>query len=145
MHNISMIYIYYYPQTIFPDIKNKKIPHLLVTHFTTSFISLLLSHQKTLRKKICNTFSYIIHRSIPQMCSIKQIINNTFVFVFSRIYRIVTTLYTKVFYHNIFYREFYLRRNFSCRSQNIQFFKNIFKWNLYCEDLSCLCFLPDIQ
>lgn len=51
MHGISMIYIYYYLQIIFPDIKNKKIPHLMVTYFYHPFHSSVTKQPEDLKKK----------------------------------------------------------------------------------------------
>lgn len=47
----TLIYIYYYPQTIFPDTKNKKVPHLIVTYFYHSFHSPVTKQQKDPTKK----------------------------------------------------------------------------------------------
>lgn len=76
VHSISMIYVYYYLQTIFPEIKNKKIPHLMVTCFYHSFYSSVIRQPKDIKKKICNIFTYIIHSNTPQMCSIYPIKNS---------------------------------------------------------------------
>lgn len=82
---------------------------------------------------------------MPQMCSICQIKNNVLRFAFSRIYRIVTPPYTEVSYHYIFYRQFYVRRDLFMQGPEDSLFKNLLKWNLYCDNFNCLRPLSDIM